>query len=923
MYNQFKKIIFFLLGIGFAYLLSTIRFEYLWFSQFNLESVIFTRIIIQIAGFIIAILVGSLFYKWQRDWLLKDQDKIDGDSYYLAKGGGYILFMILSYFIFSISLFSLLSLSYHSVLSPDLILSSDEIIKSDFKQYFLKYSLLTLPLLFLLRQKSIVLKIQSFGILITSILCLKSWPIWSLAFAVPDSLLIEPVLNTDISFSLVKYPAFTFLNLIISLNLLLSIGLAITRYSILYNRFSELSIPFFNSSQKRLLRYIFSILFINISSLLWISRHSLLWKSNDIFSGASWLDVHFNIPLRTISALVCLSISIILMAKAIYKVPTLKEFMFVPIVIIILMIETIFSPVLQWLLVRPRELSLEYKYIERAIESTRRAFQLDEIKTRLINPKSRISANDLVLGQSTLKNIRLWDSQPLLATNKQLQQLRLYYNFSNASVDRYSLNSNNDQRQQVFISARELDQANLPINSRSWLNKHFVYTHGYGFTISPVNTKAADGLPEYFISDLGKSTKIEGSTSLNLTKEQIIQSIPIGNAALYYGTVKAPFVVAPTKIEELDYTEGDQNIYNHYSGTGGISLSNITNRIISSFYLRDPRLLNTGSLTRDSKLLIRREIKKRVKTIAPFISLIGDPYLVSIKIDKKHPNYNSDQYQYWIVEGYTLSKTYPYSSPIDLGDLDARYIRNSVKVIVDAYNGDVNFYVNEVNDPIISGWKKIFPTLFKDISSMPINLRKHLKVPTDMFNYQVTQLLKYHVTDVRTFYNGDDIWQVPKELYGKLQVPVEPYHITAQLSPNNKSEFLLLQPLSPLARPNLAGWLTARNDNDNYGELVLLRFPSETTIFGPEQIQALINQDPKISQQFSLWDRAGSEVIQGNLLVLPLGESLLYVEPVYLQATAGGLPTLTRIVVSDGKRIFMEENLNDGILKLLDNNALK
>ena len=339
-------------------------------------------------------------------------------------------------------------------------------------------------------------------------------------------------------------------------------------------------------------------------------------------------------------------------------------------------------------------------------------------------------------------------------------------------------------------------------------------------------------------------------------------------------------------------------------------------------YLFEPRLLNTGSLTVNSKLLIRREVRQRVSAIAPFLEVIGDPYLVSTSVNSRDHDYEAKQNQYWIVEAYTSSRTYPYAANLPDGR-PVRYLRNSVKAIVDAYSGRVHLYVSEPRDPIILGWQRLFPDLFKPLEEMPSSLREHLKVPTDLFNVQVQQLLRYHVTDPRIFYSGDDVWQVPKELYGKRQVPVDPYHITAQLGTQESSEFLLLQPLTPLARPNLSAWLAARSDGEHYGKLVLLRFPSQTPIFGPEQIQALINQDPQISQQFGLWDRAGSEVVQGNLLVVPLGKALLYVEPVYLRARQGGLPTLTRVVVSDGKRIAMAEDLGEGLRALVDGSSKK
>jgi uncharacterized membrane protein (UPF0182 family) len=339
-------------------------------------------------------------------------------------------------------------------------------------------------------------------------------------------------------------------------------------------------------------------------------------------------------------------------------------------------------------------------------------------------------------------------------------------------------------------------------------------------------------------------------------------------------------------------------------------------RLAAAVYLREPKLLMQGAITPQTRLLLRREVRERLRSLAPFVRFEGDPYLVSVQLDKPGP-FARDQNQYWIVEGFTTSRSYPYSAAVP-GDSDIRYLRNSVKAVVDAYNGTAVLYVAEANDPIIAGWQRLFPDLFQPLAAMPAPLQAHIRYPQHQFELQTSQLLRYHVTDPRVFYSGDDVWQVPKELYGRSQIPVKPYHISAQLTPELPPEFLLLQPLTPLARPNLAAWLAARSDAPNYGELVLLRFPTQTPIFGPEQVQALINQNPRISQQFGLWDRAGSEVIQGNLLVVPVGEALLYVEPVYLKARNGGLPTLTRVVVSDGTRVAMETTLDRAIASLLD-----
>ncbi len=909
-----------LFAFFFSIILARLNVELLWFAQFDWQGVLLKRIAFQGIVFLLSIFVVFSLYSWRKRWTYETEISSELNFDDDIKGIKFTLLLLLSFLITIIILSFSLKLALVASLRP----ASLGYWWVDFattKDHILNYSVIALLLsLFAIRQKNGFDNLFRFGGFLISIILSRAWGLWALALFIPNTDNSESLLGSDVSFGIGRFPAIEFILILILILLVFTSSTALL--SILTRRqyLSDWSCPNIIRIKRKAIRpYLFLVL-LDISALIWLSRHQLLWTQKGIVAGAGWLEAQLIIPLRTVLALSTLFLAILylpifsrVIRKALRKTTRLIS-------LVCLVFEITFTPLLQWIIVSPRELDLEKNYIQRALTSTRDAFQLNSIKTRLINPNPELTRNDLLEGASTLRNIRLWDSQPLLATNRQLQQLRVYYRFSSAAVDRYKLRPDSEERQQVIITARELDQNSLPKRSRTWLNRHFVFTHGYGFTVSPVNTKASDGLPDYFISDLGNSTNIEGSPILQIDKNDVKNAIPIGRAAIYYGIFPSPYAIAPSLLEEFDYPEGDKNIYNHYSGTGGLPLANLWQKICLAIYLREPRILNTDSITSNSRLLMRREVKQRVKAITPFITFLDDPYLVSVNINEKtEGRYSPEQNQYWILDGYTTSRTYPYAASLQDGE-PIRYIRNSVKVIIDAYSGSINYYISEPEDPIIQGWKLLFPELFNPIDNMPSSLREHLKVPTAMFDIQVKQLLRYHVTDPNIFYSGDDVWQVPVELYGKKQVPVEPYHITAQLRPNIRSEFLLLQPLAPLARPNLSAWLAARSDGDKYGELVLLRFPSETSIFGPEQIQALINQNPEISEQFSLWDRAGSEVIQGNLLVLPLGKALLYVEPVYLKATQGGLPTLTRVVVSDGKRVSMEEDLNSAINSLLEIN---
>jgi uncharacterized membrane protein (UPF0182 family) len=750
-----------------------------------------------------------------------------------------------------------------------------------------------------------------------SICLARGWGLWSLALVAPNSGLKEPMLGADVSFGLVRFPALVLALALVAAVLVTALaaglwGVMARPPQLSDGRFGGLSAP-----QLRALRGPLGLLALTAAGSFWLARHQLLLSTQGSVPGAGWLDIHLSLPLRTAAALFALVLAVAVTLKL--PRPGLRA----PAVLIsggllllVPLLEALLLPMLQLIVVKPRELEREAPYLARSIRATREAFQLSRMVSRNVNPRTRLTRADVEASRATLRNIRLWDSQPLLATNKQLQKLRVYYRFSEPAVDRYDLGQpRDDGRQLVMITAREMDPSALPLSARTWLNRHLVFTHGMGFTVSPVNTSGPDGLPEYFISDLGNPPRISGSAQLGIRREQVKAAIPIGRPSLYFGALPSPYAIAPTRVQEFDFPQGEQNIYTHYSGSQGIPVGQPLQRLAAALYLGEPKLISRGALTPESLLLLRREVRQRLRTLAPFVRFTAEPYLVSVRVGAGTP-FPPEQHQYWIVDGFTVSHSYPYSAPVP-GHPEIRYLRNSVKAVVDAYNGSVRLYVSEPRDPIIAGWWRLFPDLLEPMDKMPPALRSHLRYPIRQFELQTAQMLRYHVTDPRVFYSGDDVWQVPKEVYGQRQVAVRPYHISAQLSPQLPPEFLLLQPLTPLARPNLVAWLAARSDDPHYGQLVLLRFPSQTTIFGPEQISALINQDPLISQQFGLWNRSGSEVIEGNLLVVPVGEALLYVEPIYLRARQGGLPTLARVVVSDGTRIVMERSLEKGIEALL------
>ncbi len=586
----------------------------------------------------------------------------------------------------------------------------------------------------------------------------------------------------------------------------------------------------------------------------------------------------------------------------------------------------------QQLIVAPNELEREQLYIERSIAYTRAAFGLEAIDAQIFDPQGDLTADDRATNQATLDNIRLWDARPLLATNRQLQQIRLYYRFADADIDRYTFLEPGDDAddpppsaiEQVMIAAREMDYAEVPNQAQTWVNEHLVYTHGYGFTLSPVNRATPSGFPEYYVKNIGANLGLtlggESSSGaagqLEVSSDRIARTIPTLDPRLYFGQLTDTYIMAPTQVRELDYPSGDDNAYNHYDGAGGISLASSWRRWVFAVYLRDWQMLLTGNFTPDTRLLFRRNILKRVQAIAPFLTYDQDPYLVAVDLpetldaatDDRPPG--NPRSLYWILDAYTTSDRYPYAEPTDAG---LNYIRNAVKVVIDAHSGHLRFYIADRSDPIGQTWQAIFPNLFQPFSALPTPLRRHIRYPTDLFAAQSDRLLAYHMLDPQVFYNREDLWQIPKEIYGSDPQPVSPYFAILRLPTGDRPEFVQLLPFTPVSRNNLVAWLAARSDGDNYGKLLLYQFPKQQLVFGVEQVEARINQDPEISERITLWNREGSRVLQGNLLVIPLARSLLYVEPLYLEAENTGLPTLVRVILAQGDRIVMAPTLDQAL----------
>jgi uncharacterized membrane protein (UPF0182 family) len=725
----------------------------------------------------------------------------------------------------------------------------------------------------------------------------------------------EPIFNQDLSFYIFKLPTLEVLEFgLVGICLYGFIAVLMT-YLLSGGSLSEGKFIGISREQERHLYGIGSILILVIGFSYWLNRYELLYSPRGVSYGASYTDIAVQLPVYTGLSIFALAIAAFLILRTLKfpRQPASRKPVAVSLIICMLMAIAlgIGLPIaVQSFIVQPNELAREAPYIQRTIASTREAFGLETINSQVFNPEGKLTQRSLQDNDLTIRNIRLWDKQPLLATNRQLQQIRLYYSFPDADIDRYTIGDqepsskpSKTSQQQVLIAARELDYTAVPQEAQTWVNQHLIYTHGYGFTLSPVNRVGAGGLPEYLIKDIG----ITEGNPLTTSSEAVRNSIPIGRPRIYYGESTDTYVMTGTKVKELDYPSDNDNVYNIYDGRGGISLNSIWRRLLFAKYLNDWRMAVTPEFLPETKLLFRRNILQRIKAIAPFLRYDSDPYLVAANANLQAGDPSN---LYWIIDAYTTSDRYPYS---DIGKEGINYIRDSVKVVVDTYHGTANFYIADPHDPIIHTWSKIFPDLFKPLSAMPEALRQHLRYPVDLFSIQSERLMTYHMTDAQVFYNREDQWQIPNEVYGDQPRLVEPYYLITSLPEVPFEEFILLLPFTPKERTNLVAWLAARSDGENYGKLLLYTFPKQILVYGPEQIEARINQDPVISQQISLWNRQGSRVIQGNLLIIPIEQSLLYVEPLYLESTQNKLPTLVRVVVAYENRIVMAQTLQQAI----------
>jgi uncharacterized membrane protein (UPF0182 family) len=535
--------------------------------------------------------------------------------------------------------------------------------------------------------------------------------------------------------------------------------------------------------------------------------------------------------------------------------------------------------------VQPSELELETPYLKHNIDFTRRAFQLDKIEVKTYPGSSDLTPGQVSDHQETIQNIRLWDWRPLLQTYRQTQEMRLYYQFYEVDVDRYHMK---DGYHQVEISAREL-APELPEQARTWVNECLQFTHGYGLVMNFVSKVAEGGFPQYIIENIPPVSKYD------LSVEQ---------PAIYFGEKTPGYRIVATEMKEFDYPKGSENVYISYRGKGGIPLASFWKRILFAWNLSDVNILLTSYLGPDSRIQIWRRVQERVRKIAPFLQLDSDPYPVL-----------SEGKLYWIQDAYTTSDHFPYSKPYSVTfGVALNYIRNSVKVIVDIYEGSVRFYVMDPNDPVLGVYRKAFPGVFRDLSELSQDLKRHLRYPEDLFTIQADMYRTYHMTDPQVFYNQEDLWAFSQEKYAGNTIRMIPYYILMRLPEGKELMYLLMAPFTPQNRDNMVAWMAAKCDFPDYGKILLYQLPKERLILGPMQIEAMIDQNTSISEQLSLWDQKGSRVIRGNLIIIPIDSSFLYVEPMYLTAEGTNIPQLKRVIVVSGNKVIMETTLDRALL---------
>lgn len=621
------------------------------------------------------------------------------------------------------------------------------------------------------------------------------------------------------------------------------------------------------------------LFFLMVGVNFFLKQYDLLFGSTGAVHGAGFTDV--NITLWMYRIIMVLAVFAAVGFAVGISRRHIKPAVVAPIIMIIIGVAgTGAALVVQNLVVTPDEINKESRYLERNIEYTQTAYGLNDVNKKEFAASNDLTGEDISNNDETISNIRINDYEPAKTFYNQTQSIKQYYSFNDVNVDRYNING---EYTQTFLSAREIDENSI---NDTWLNKHLKYTHGYGITLSRVDKITASGQPDMLIGGIPPVSDVD---EIKITRPEI-----------YYGELTNNYVLTNTSEEEFDYPDGNENKYTTYEGDAGIKL-NPLNRFMFAVKERSLKLLVSGNVKSSSKILINRNIKERVKQIMPYLEYDKSPYMVTV-----------DGKLYWIIDAYTYTNRYPYSEPFS-DTSDTNYIRNSVKVVIDAYNGTTDYYIVDDTDPIAQNFKKIYPDLFKDIKDMPEGIKAHIRYPSTLLNIQAQVYQRYHMNDVKVFYQNEDLWQISSEIYGTEEQTMSPNYYIMKLPGEDSAEFVNSIPFTPKDKKNLMGLFVARNDGGNYGELILYQMPKSQTVYGPMQIEAQIDQNTEISKEFSLWNSSGSKYSRGNMFVVPIEDSLLYIEPVYLEATNSSIPEVKRVIVVYGDNIAYEATLAEAL----------
>jgi uncharacterized protein len=700
----------------------------------------------------------------------------------------------------------------------------------------------------------------------------------------------DPLFNRDISFYLFRLPLISgVLGTLITLTLLSFVATAA-----MYWLRNEITLPPRRTSAKpraaRHLGGLLVLLFVLLAIRTWIVDTSgLLFSTTGPLIGASYTDVHIALPGLYVCAVVAVLAAVwvmfgIVRDKLVWSAVSAT----VVYVAVSVLARGIVPAAFQKLVVSPNELTRETPYLRRHIDATRNAWGLDKVEGRDLSGEVQLTMANIKANAATVDNVRLWERDLLMQTFKQLQEIRTYYDFVSVDDDRYTIDG---RYRQIHIAARELNSESLP--TRTFINSRLTFTHGMGVTMAPVNQVTSEGLPVLFIKDVPPVSTV----SVKLTRPQI-----------YYGELTNEYVFVGTGQPEFDYPAGDKNIYTKYTGRGGVPIGSFLRKVLYAFQFGSLKILLSDDIKGSARVLYRRNVMERATTAMPFLDFDDDPYLMITDAGELK----------WILDAYTTSDAYPYAQRTPDG---TSYMRNSVKVVIDAYDGTVDAYIAQPNDPVVQTYANIFRGIFKPISAMPPDIRRHVRYPGDLFRIQTALHATYHMTEPDAFYHREDQWQIPGTINKVTNENPFMRHIIMRLPGEKDPEFIFMTPFTPRGKDNLAAWMVARMDGENYGKLSVYRFPKQSLVYGPKQIANRINQDTDISRQLTLWDQKGSEVIRGELLVIPIEESLIYVQPIYLRAEGGSIPELKRIVVAHENRVVMGESLDEGLNALFGSGA--